>query len=87
MPLNPRTIALTVSILAFFTTSIVSAFCRNCPFTCCKRAVIAMLAAYVFTTIVVKVINVVLVDAIISKQVNRTLNRLKGKGNRHGGAS
>ncbi len=87
MPLNPRTAALTAAVLAFFMTSITAAFCGNCPFTCCKRAVIAMLAAYVFTTLVVKAINAVLVDAIISKQVNKTLNRLKGKGNRHGGAS
>jgi hypothetical protein len=86
MPLNPRTAALAAAVLAFFIASIVAAFCGNCPFTCCKRAVIAMLAAYVFTTIAVKVINAVLVDAIISKQVNRTLNRLKGKGSRNGGA-
>ncbi len=85
MPLNPRTTALAVAVLVFFTTSIVAAICRNCPFTCCKRAVIAMLAAYVFTTVVVKVINAVLVNAIISKQVNRTLNRHKDKGNSYGG--
>ncbi len=85
MPLNHRTTALTVAVFAFFTTSIVAAFYRNSPFTCCKRALIAMLAAYLFTTIVVRVINAILVDAIISKQVNKTLNRFKGKGNSHGG--
>ena len=86
MPLEQRPIAITTAVFAFFTAGIVSAFCKNCPYTSCKRALIAMLAAYVFTTIVVKIINAVLVDAIVSKQVNRTLNRLKGKGSSRGNA-
>jgi ABC-type thiamin/hydroxymethylpyrimidine transport system permease subunit len=80
MPLNQRKLALTAAVLAFFTTSIVAAFCRNAPFTCCKRALIAMLAAYIFITIVVRIINAIILEAIISKQVDKTLNRFKGKG-------
>lgn len=86
MPLNPRTISMTVAVLTFFTASIVAAIHRNSPFTCCKRAVVAMLVAYIFITVVVKIVNAVLVDAIISKQVDRTLNKFKGKGNTYGGA-
>jgi hypothetical protein len=85
MPLNQKTIALTAAVFAFFTTSIVAAVCKNSPYTCCKRALIAMLAAYFFTAVMVRIINAILVDAIISKQVNKTLNRFKGKGNSHGG--
>ena len=86
MPLEQRPIAMTVAVFAFFTAGIVSALCKNCPFTCCKRALIAMLVAYIFTTIVVKIINAVLVDAIVSKQVDRMLKRPKGKGSSRGNA-
>jgi len=85
MPLNQKKLAMTAAVFAFFTTSIVAAFCRNSPFTCCKRSIIAMLVAYIFITIAVRIINAILLDAIISKQVNKTLDRFKGKGNSHGG--
>ena len=85
MPLNQRKIAMAAAVFAFFMTSIVAAFCKNAPYTCCKRALIAMLVAYIFISIVVRIINAILVDAIISKQVDKTVNRFKGKGNSHGG--
>jgi ABC-type thiamin/hydroxymethylpyrimidine transport system permease subunit len=85
MPLNQRKLAMTAAVFAFFMTSIVAAFCKNAPYTCCKRALIAMIAAYIFITIIVRIINAILVDAIISRQVDKTLNRFKGKGNSNGG--
>ena len=80
MPFDQRPTATTAAVLAFFAVSIVGAFCKNSPFTCCKRALIAMLAAYLFANIVVKIINAVVVHAMISRQVNKTLQRTKGKG-------
>ena len=80
MPLDQKSTSMAVAILVFFMTSIVAAIYKNSPFTCCKRAVIAMLIAYVLATIVVKIINAVLINAIISKQVDRTMQRMKGKG-------
>jgi uncharacterized membrane protein YedE/YeeE len=85
MLLNQRKLAITAAVFAFFTTSIVAAFCRNAPFTCCKRALVAMFVAYIFVTTMVRIINAILVDAIISKQVNKTLKGFKGKGNSNGG--
>ena len=87
MPFDQKSTAMTVAVLVFFITSIIGAFCKNSPFTSCKRSLIAMLAAYVFTTIVVKIINAILLHAIISKQVNRTLQRTRGKGNKNVGTS
>ncbi|MFA5424029.1 MAG: hypothetical protein WC374_09260 [Phycisphaerae bacterium] len=75
MLLNQKRTAAAAAVLAFFTVSIIAAAFKNCPFTCCKRALIAMAAAYFFTAITVKIINIILLDAIISKQLDKTLNR------------
>lgn len=86
MPLNQKKLAMTAAVFTFFITSIIAAFYSNSPYTCCKRAVIAMTAAYVFISIIVKIINAIIFDAIISRQVDKTLDRFEGRGNRYGGS-
>jgi hypothetical protein len=84
MPFNQRSTALAAAVLAFFTVGIVAAACRNCPFTCCKRALAAMVAAYVFTAVVIKIINAVVLNAMVSKYVDKITQRTKGRGHSDG---
>ena len=81
MPLNQHSTALTTAIFAFFAVSIIGAIYKNAPATCCKRAVIAMLAVYLFVSIIIKIINAVLVNAMISKQISK---KLKGNASNGG---
>lgn len=82
MPLNHRPAAMTAAVLAFFATSVIGVFCDNSPYTCCKRALIVMAAAYIVTTVTVRILNIVLIDAIIAQQVDKKLAKQKDKGQR-----
>ena len=89
MPLNVRSIAVSISVICFFVLSIIGGVCGLSPFVCCKRALIGAILAYIAGRWAVRAINAILVDAIIANQVNRQdcsgfgANpglRLKGKG-------
>ena len=89
MPLNVRSIAVSISVICFFVLSIIGGVCGLSPFVCCKRALIGAILAYIAGRWAVRAINAILVDAIIANQVNRqdssgfganTGMRLKGKG-------
>lgn len=75
MPFSVRQIATTAAILVFFITAAIGTFYECSPFTVCKRALLTMLIAYVAVTFIVKIINVIVLDAMITKQVNKRLNR------------
>ncbi len=75
MPLNVRQIATSAAILVFFITAAIGTLYENSPFTTCKRSLLAMLLAYAAMTFIVKIINVIIIDAIITKQVNKRISR------------
>lgn len=78
MPFNARSAAASAAIFVFFITAGIGAFYNHTPFTNCKRALIAALIACVVTNIIVKIINTMVVNAMITKQVNqRTGNKAK----------
>jgi hypothetical protein len=49
--------------------------------TCCKRAVIAAIVAYVVVSIAVKAINAILINAMVNKQL--TLEQEKNRGSKN----
>jgi len=71
MPLQVRQIAVSAAVLFFFAVSIIGWISGLCPFSCCKRALVAALVAYVAATLTVKAVNAVLVSAIIKNQANQ----------------
>lgn len=73
MPFNTRSTATTAAIIAFFIIAGVGAFCKHSPFTCCKRALLAMFVTYVAVSVVIKIINTIVVNAMITKQVDQRL--------------
>ncbi len=71
MPLNVRSIAVSIAVIFFFVLSLIGWFCGISPFVCCKRALIGAVLAYVAGGWAVKAINAVLVNAMIANQVNQ----------------
>ena len=65
MPLDARQIAIKIAVLSFFALSIIGICCGLSPYTICMRAIIGTLVIYAAVVITIKIINVVLLDAII----------------------
>ncbi len=71
MPLNTRSIAVSIAVICFFTIAIIGWSSGLSPFTCCKRALLAAAAAYIAGLWAVKAINAILMNAIITNQIKR----------------
>ncbi len=71
MPLHVRSIAVSIAVICFFVLSIIGGFCGLSPFVCCKRALIGAVLAYIAGGWAVKAINAILIDAIITNQVDQ----------------
>ena len=71
MPLNVRSIAVSIAVICFFVLSLIGWFCGISPFVCCKRALIGAVLSYIAGSLAVKAINAVLVNAMIANQVSQ----------------
>jgi len=71
MPLQTRPTSIKISVLTFFLVAIIGQCYGTSPFYCCKRALIASVIAYVVTTLFIKAINFVLLNAMIDKEVDK----------------
>ena len=71
MLLNVRSISVSVAVICFFAISIVGWCSDFSPLTCCKRALIAAAIAYVITACAIKMINAILINALVNNQANK----------------
>lgn len=71
MPLHVRSIAVSAAVVVFFAVAIAGSISALAPFTCCKRALIGAVFAYIAATLAVKAINAILINAMITKHVKR----------------
>lgn len=71
MPLQNRPAAIKISVLAFFLVAITGQCYGISPFCCCKRAMFAAIAAYIVTTLFIKAVNSILLNAMIDKEVDK----------------
>ena len=71
MPLHVRSIAVSIAVICFFGLSFVGWISGLSPFTCCKRAVIGTLIAYISAGLAVKAINAILMNAMVTNQLNK----------------
>jgi len=70
MPLHVRSIAVSIAVICFFALSIIGGFCGLSPFVCCKRALIGAILAYIVGGWALRAINAILIDAMITSQMN-----------------
>lgn len=71
MLLHVRSTAITLTVIAFFTLSIIGWLSELSPYTCCKRALFGALCVYFVTKLAVKVINAILVNAMVTSKENK----------------
>jgi hypothetical protein len=81
MPLNVRSIAVSAAVTAFFGLSVAASICKLPPFTCCKRALVGAVLAYIAATLAVKAVNAILINAMITKHLNRQKEKNIGRAN------
>lgn len=79
MPLNARYIAVTVGVISYFGMSFISWISGLSPFTCCKRALTGAVVAYIAASLVVKVINAILISAMIASRANQASREAESK--------
>ncbi len=71
MLINVRSTAITLAVIAFFGLSIISCVSGLAPFTCCKRAIIGAVCAYIVVKIGAKAINAILINAMITSKEDK----------------
>jgi len=71
MPLNARSIGVSVAVVCFFSLSFISWLSGLAPFVCCKRAFIGALIAYFAAGLSTKAVNAILTSAMIMSRMNR----------------
>jgi predicted cation transporter len=74
MPLDVRKVAVNLSVIFFFSLSIVTLISGLSPFMCCKRAITGAVVVYFVATIALKIINMILIDAMMTKQIEQNKN-------------
>jgi len=74
MPLDGRKIAVYLSVIFFFCLSIVTIISGLSPFICCKRAITGAIIVYFIATIAVKVINIILIEAMMTETMQESEN-------------
>jgi hypothetical protein len=78
MPLPVRSIAVSIAVIFFFGLSLVSCISGLSPFTCCKRALAGALLAYIAASWAIKAINSILINAMITNQINQQKEKSSG---------
>ncbi len=81
MPLHVRSIAISIAVTCFFGVSLIGWISGLSPFTCCKRALVGAVFAYIAGTWIVKAINAILISAMITSHMNRQKKKDSGDRN------
>lgn len=81
MPLNVRKASVNLAVICFFVLSIVTLLSGLSPFTCCKRAITGALLVYIVSGITVRIINMILIDAMVTNQMEQPDNSEVAKKN------
>ena len=79
MPFDVRKISVSIAVISFFGLSIVMLICGLPPFTCCKRAIIGSFIVYIIAAIAVKLVNIILIDAMLTRQAELEAHSEKSK--------
>ena len=81
MPLHVRSIAISIAVICFFGIAIIGWIGNLSPFTCCKRALTGAIFAYIIAGCAVKMINTILINAMIKNQMDQYKEKTGGTEN------
>jgi hypothetical protein len=71
MPLHIRSVAVSIAVACFFGVSLIGWISGLTPFTCCKRAIVGGVLAYIAGTWAVKAVNAILISAMATNEINQ----------------
>ena len=71
MLLHVRSIAVSIAVICFFGVSLIGWVSGLSPYVCCKRALVGAVIAYISAAWAVKAINAILINAMITNQMNQ----------------
>ena len=71
MLLHVRSIAVSIAVICFFGVSLIGWVSGLSPYVCCKRALVGAVIAYITAAWAVKAINAILINAMITNQMNQ----------------
>ena len=71
MPLHVKSISIRVAVICFFCIALIGWLSGLSPFTCCKRAIAGAALIYIITTCAVKIINSILINAMVKNQLDQ----------------
>jgi hypothetical protein len=78
MPLQIRSIAVRIAVTSFFSVSLIGWFSGLSPFTCCKRAIVGSVLAYIAGVWAVKAVNAIFISAMATNQMNQREEKESG---------
>lgn len=78
MPLNVRSIAVSIAVICFFSMAVIGWLSGLSPFTCSKRALLGATCAYIAAVLAVKIINAILMNVIITEQMKQQEEKANG---------
>ena len=70
MPLHIKSVAVSIAVTCFFGESLIGWISGLSPFTCCKRAIVGAVLAYIAGAWAVRGVNAILLSAIVTDQMN-----------------
>ncbi len=71
MPFHVKSISASLAVLFFFMIAAIGWLAGRTPFTCCKRAVLGAAVVYVISSIVMRIVNRILIDAMLKAQMKQ----------------
>ena len=82
MPLNVKTISINIAVICFFGLCVVALLSGLSPYICCKRAIIGAVIVYISANFTVRLINIILFDAMITQHIEQENNSELAKNNK-----
>jgi len=71
MPLNIRSIAVSIAVVCFFSVSLIGWISGHSPDTCSKRALVGAVIGYIAGIWVVKAVNAIFISAMVTEEINQ----------------
>jgi len=69
--LHVRSVAVSAAVISFFAFSIIGSFSGLSPSVCSTRALLGAAAAYLAAAAAVRIINAILIQAMIDDEMNK----------------
>jgi hypothetical protein len=71
MLLHIKSVAISIAVTCFFGVSLIGWISGLSPFTCCKRALVGAILAYIAGTWAVRGVNAILLSAMVTNEMNK----------------